>query len=253
MLALDGDGAGREGVARIRGQLEDSGLEVIDLELPADKDPNDLLRERGVTRLNEWFEKALHPKREAAPRWETFGQGFLLELGEVRYEVKMLPPFSSRLRIKLHGQHGELEFLDKLDLYLQRARDTAAARLAKALKLQRFEAETHLKLVLERAEQWVQDQHSQADEAKESEGESGNDPRRTRGRAGVPALARSGAAHPERHGRARPGWGNENAKLLVYLVGLSRKLPKPLCEPFGNFAWQVVGNSHILAVARRRG
>ena len=151
VLALDGDRAGREGVARLREQLENIGIEVHDLELPTGKDPNDLLRKLRVTRLNEWFDQALNPKRDAEPRWETFGQGFVLELGEVRYEVKMPPPFSSRLRVKLHGHHGELEFLDKLDLYLQRARDTAAVRLAKALRLQRFEAENHLKRVPERA------------------------------------------------------------------------------------------------------
>ena len=227
VLMLDGDRAGREAVPRLQGQLEELGLKVIDLPLPDGQDPNDLLRELGTTRLTEWFEKAVTPRAESEARWENYGQGFGLELGDIRYEIKMLPPFSSRLRVRLRGTRGESEFLDKLDLYLQRSRDTAATRLARALKLQRFEAETHLKLVLERAEDWVKHQHSQADEAKSQKSNRDMTPaerEETLQFLRSPDLVDRILEDMEQLGYV----GEENPKLLVYLVGLSRKLPKPL-------------------------
>jgi len=51
-----------------------------------------------------------------------------MQFGEVRYEIRMMPPFSSRLRIRLCGQRGDLEYLDKLDLYVQRARQRAIVK-----------------------------------------------------------------------------------------------------------------------------
>ena len=148
LLVLDGDRAGREGAPRLQEQLEELGLQVQRLELPDGKDPNAMLCEMGNTQLLDWMTKASASREEEKARLESFSQGFLMELGEVRYEIKMLPPFSSRLRVRLRGFRGEHEFLDKIDLYVQRARVTAAAQIARALQLQRFEAEQHLKLIL---------------------------------------------------------------------------------------------------------
>lgn len=61
-------------------------------------------------------------------RYENDPQGFVMQFGEVRYEIRMMPPFSSRLRIRLCGQRGDLEYLDKLDLYVQRARQRAIVK-----------------------------------------------------------------------------------------------------------------------------
>jgi len=227
ILALDGDRAGREGAPRLHEQLEEIGLQVSVLQLPDGKDPNAMLSDLGGTQLAEWFQKAQAPS-EAKARQENFSQGFLMEFGEVRYEVKMLPPFSSRLRIRLRGNRGDHEYLDKIDLYIQRARLTAAGQIARALQLQRFEAEQHLKIILEQAEDWVQHQHTHQEttpagkakqlEMTDDEREEALDCLRS------PNLVRRILEDMQELGYV----GEENGKLIAYFVGISRKLPKPL-------------------------
>lgn len=221
VLVLDGDRAGKEAAPRFQEQLQGLGLDVRQLPLPEGKDPNAMLCEMGNTQLAEWMHKAQAPQEPAPARQEGFAQGFLLEFGEVRYEVRMLPPFTSRLRVRLRGNRGEKEFLDKVDLYVQRARETAAGQLSRALQLQRFEAELHLRTILERAEEWVQRQNSQANEKAEIPVEMTEAEREdTLARLRDPGLLSKILADMEELGYV----GEEDSKLLAYLIGLSRKL-----------------------------
>lgn len=224
-LLLDGDKAGQEALPRLRESFENLSVSVTHLTLPEGKDPNGMLHEMGPKRLAEWMTEAEKPNLGEGPRYETDPEGFVLEMGEVRYEVKPLPPFGSRLRIKVCGQREELEYLDKLDLYVQRARQQAARELGKALKLQRFEADLHLKTLREKTESWVSTRHHLTPP----------DPKKARvltesERQEALALLRDPKLVPlllqdmEDLGYV----GEEDGKLLAYLVGLSRKLPKPL-------------------------
>ena len=228
VLLLDGDRAGREAAPRLQEQLQELGLEVQRLQLPDDKDPNAMLCELGNTQLADWVHKAGAAQQEQKARHESFSQGFLLELGEVRYEIRMLPPFSSRLRVRLRGFRGESEFLDKIDLYIQRARVTAAAQIAKALQLQRFEAEQHLKLILEKAEDWVQNQHTHSESAPSAKTKKLEMSSEERAEAlqflQAPNLVERILEDMEELGFV----GEEHGKLIAYFVGISRKLPKPL-------------------------
>ncbi|NJL70889.1 MAG: toprim domain-containing protein [Candidatus Competibacteraceae bacterium] len=141
VLCLDSDKAGKEALPRLLEQLENLGLAVSHWDLPEGKDPNQMLQELGSAGLSRWLSEQEKVPEPDAPQHENDPQGFVIEFGPVRYDVRMIPPFSSRLRIRLCGSKGDLEYLDKLDLYVQRARQQAGREIAKTLKLQRFEAE----------------------------------------------------------------------------------------------------------------
>lgn len=225
VLCLDGDAAGQAALPRLTELLTGFDVEVQSIKLPGGKDPNELLCELGNGRLAEWFAEAEKPEDPKAPRWENDPEGFVLEMGDVRYDVRMLPPFSSRLRVRLCGQRGQAEYLDKLDLYVQRARQQAVRELSKALKLQRFEAELHLKTIRERAEHWVQKRGhetsaSQAQPVEMTESERLEALQSLKD----PQLVQSILSDMEELGYV----GEEDGKLLAYFVGVSRKLAKPL-------------------------
>lgn len=225
VLCLDGDSAGREALPRLRESLENLGLAVSALTLPEGKDPNLMLQEMGGSRLARWWAEAEKPADPQQARYENDPEGFVLELGEVRYEVRPLPPFGQRLRVRVCGQRGELDYLDKFDLYVQRARTQAARELCRSLKLQRFEADLHLKLMRERAESWVSSRHATASQSAKaapvlSEAERNEALQALKD----PQLVQNLLQDMQDLGYV----GEEEGKLLAYLVGLSRKLPKPL-------------------------
>jgi len=193
--------------------------------LPDAKDPNQMLQEMGSSRLGQWFADAEKPQDEAQARHENDPQGFVMEFGEVRYDIRMIPPFSSRLRIWLSGQRGELEYLDKVDLYVQRARQQAGRELSRALKLQRFEADNHLKKIREQAETWVTTRHQTAS-SQEKTSPQMTESERLEALAFLkdPGLVQTILNDLESLGYV----GEEDGKLLAYFIGVSRKLAKPL-------------------------
>ena len=226
VLCLDGDQAGRQAQPRLQETLESLGLVVSSLKLPDEQDPSRMLQELGNAKLAHWLAEAEKPADPELARHENDPQGFVMEFGEVRYDVRMIPPFSSRLRVRLCGSKGDLEYLDKIDLYVQRARQQAVREVAKSLKLRRFEAENHLKLLREQAEKWVATRHSLG----EAPGKAGPDPMTASERQEAlqclkdPQLAASILKDMEALGYV----GEEDGKLLAYFIGISRKLAKPL-------------------------
>lgn len=224
VLVLDSDRPGREALPRLQETLENLGLTVSSLKLPDDRDPNEMLQELGSARLGQWLAEHEKPPETNEAKYETDPQGFVLEMGEVRYDVRLLPPFGSRLRVRLCGHRGDLEYLDKLDLYVQRARQQAARELTKALKLQRFEADLHLKTVRERAEAWIAERPSSTTEKAAPKTLTDAERQEALQVLQDPKLVGHILQDMEDLGYV----GEEDGKLLAYLVGLSRKLPKPL-------------------------
>lgn len=226
VLCLDGDKAGQDALLRLRETFEALGVSVASHQLPVGQDPNLMLQTLGGSGLAKWFADAEEPARKTeSVKHESNPQGFALEFGEVHYEVQMMPPFSSRLRIRLCGQRGDLEYLDKLDLYVQRARQQAGREISRALKLQRFEADNHLKKIREQAEQWVASRHSLTPPDKKSpEPMTASEREEALAALRAPDLVQTILRDMEDLGYV----GEEDAKILAYLVGLSRKLAKPL-------------------------
>lgn len=225
VLCLDGDKAGAEASSRLQEAFSNLGLAVMTHKLPDGQDPNGMLQELGGARLAKWITDAEKPAAECEAQYENDPQGFTMQFGEVQYEVRMMPPFSSRLRIRLSGQRGELEYLDKVDLYVQRARQQAARELSRALKLQRFEADNHLKKIREQAEAWVATRHQHTG-GEEKTAAPMTESERLEALAFLkdPGLVQIILSDLENLGYV----GEEDGKLLAYFIGVSRKLAKPL-------------------------
>lgn len=225
VLCLDGDKAGHEASPRLSELFSGLGLAVTARKLPEGKDPNGLLQELGGSKMAQWFADAEKPAEPSEAQYETDPHGFTMQFGEVQYEIRMMPPFSSRLRIRLSGQRGDLEYLDKLDLYVQRARQQAGREIARALKLQRFEADGHLKQIREQAENWVATRHQNLT-PNEKAAPQMTDSERLEALAFLrdPDLVRIVLRDLDDLGYV----GEEDGKLLAYFIGISRKLSKPL-------------------------
>jgi len=225
VLCLDGDKAGLEALPRVQEAFSNLGLTVTHHKLPDGKDPNAMLQELGGAQLEKWIADAEKPAAESEAQYENDPQGFTMQFGEVQYEIRMMPPFSSRLRIRLSGQRGELEYLDKVDLYVQRARQQAGRELSRALKLQRFEADNHLKRIREQAEAWVATRHQHtAGEEKTAAPMTESERLEALAFLRDPGLVQIILDDLENLGYV----GEEDGKLLAYFIGISRKLAKPL-------------------------
>ncbi|MCW5872823.1 MAG: toprim domain-containing protein, partial [Candidatus Eremiobacteraeota bacterium] len=227
-LCLDGDQAAQKAIERLAGELHALGLEVLTVALPSHQDPNDLLREAGPAALLERMKRrkrlpsvAMQPDLES----QHGPEGFQVQLGEVTYAVQPMPPFSGRLRVNLRAHREEKWLQDRFDLYTHRDRMRLLTELVSQLGLHRLEAERQHLVVFREAERWVQAQKQpELSEKPKKPSLSPQEQQRGLDFLRQPELARRILDDMEALGYV----GEENAKLLAYLIGISRKLPKPL-------------------------
>jgi hypothetical protein len=220
-------------MVRMSSQLQQRGIRSAQVMLPDGFDPNQMLVEQGTTALLAATQQAVpveaaddEPPLDLA-RYEGTDDGFIVSFGAVRYRVTPKPPFRGKLCVNIRPTNGEKTLVDTIDLFTHRSRMTLAAQVARHLKIEKDEAEQHLLEVLEHAERWVASQ-------KKSEGEPD-------GTAQAPPL--TAAEHEEGMAFLRRrdlvpailadmeslGYtGEENGKLLGYLIGVSRRLDRPL-------------------------
>jgi len=227
VLALDGDRAGIEATERLSGELSDVSLARVDF--PDGQDPCQVLCEQGEAGLRE-----LLNKRKAQPCVATaevqrapLERGFEMLLGDITYRVELIPPFSSRLRANVAAYHAQGRWIrDRVDFYLQRDRDKLARQLSQQLQLSRPVAEQQVSQLLEESENWVrQSRKPDPAEAAQKQREMTSQEKAEALRfLRHPELARQLLDDMEALGYI----GEENPKLLAYLIGVSRKLPRPL-------------------------
>lgn len=232
VLCLDGDRAGREAVSRLGTILTGKHLKCWDVRLPEGRDVNDLLVSEGPKPL-----KLLAHKQQAldlappAPENESYvrtADGFCLQFGDLNYKLTPQPPFGSRLRVTLRATRGSRLYLDTIDLYSNRYRNTAALQLGKRLDVPRGEAEMHLMTMLDRAEEWA------AEALANAASENGEEKPKIEMTAAEREEALEFLESPDLIARLLQDTetlgfvGEENGKLLTYLIGVSRKLDRPL-------------------------
>ena len=229
VLAFDGDRAGMECTQKLTAALPELGLQVASVRLPEGEDPNSLLLTQGSNGLQKRLrQRDQNEPEKTPPHCEKTRDGLVLEMDGVRYEMQILPPFSSRLRVSLRGMRGEHFLQDRLDLYLHRDRLKLAKQLGSQLQLARLDAERHHSEIFRLCEEWVRERRQRDKPAEETEAQ----------KMELTATQREQALHFLRHPQLvgsilsdmeQLGFvGEENAKLLAYLIGVSRKLPKPL-------------------------
>jgi DNA primase catalytic core len=229
-LCFDGDRAGLEATQKYTELFQSRGLKVLSARLPEGKDPNQVLTGQGGKALVD-----LVKQRESAPGprvplpevpLEPTEDGFVLEVGEARYGVKLMGPFGSRLRLNLRANLGDKWLQDRFDLSLHRDQNRLAVQLASRLGLPRPDAERHRDVIFSHCEGWVTAQQAKA-KAKDSPKPVEMSPEERQEALRFlrsPKLVDALLADMETMGYV----GEEHGKLLVYLIGISRKLPRPM-------------------------
>jgi hypothetical protein len=147
----------------------------------------------------------------------------------VAYEVEPRPPYAGKLSVAIKGTRTDgagRKFRDRCDLVAVRSRLATVRAMSQTLSLTRERAEVHLMEILDVTEAWV------ASAGALSDGED---------KAAVPVLTEAQKiealhflqnvelvaeilADTEELGYV----GEEDGKLLIYLVGVSRKLDSPM-------------------------
>ena len=245
LLCLDADPAGVKACAAIAEKLKLHGIEASTLTLPA-KDPNALLVKEGADGFRKIWEGLLKEKTPTAHREppavpSPFSSGihiFFDEDGETAEDADPLiflrdkrkyilqgPPQanSSRLFVSLRLAHNGKNFVDRLDLYSARARQSFVNRVAQLTQTERQPIEEDLIFLIEKLEK-LRD--------KEKTKEPKAIPLQMTEEERVEALALLKA--PDLFDRIASemealGYVGEDAnKRLAYLVSVSRKLNEPL-------------------------
>lgn len=227
VFCLDADPAGHRATERFSTRLAERGIECLWTPLPEGQDPNQVLQQRGRQGLAELVSRP-HPLASARTESPTVAshsaEGFELQADGVSYKVTLIPPFVGRLRALLVAQRGQGLYSEKLDLHSQRARALNASQLVRSLELSRLEAERHLSLLLKEALAWVEAHSEQKPAKKPPPTMNEEEKREALAFLRSPQLVANLLADAEALGFV----GEEKAKLLAYLIGLSRKLPRPL-------------------------
>ena len=229
VFALDGDQAGLSGVQRISQQIGQRGIQCTWTPLPDGKDPNQLLQEIGPEGLRELVARPrplFTPEmpEPSAETTQTNEDGFSLTFENISYQITLIPPFVGRLRALLVATRGPQVYSEKLDLHSQRARALNASQLVRSFEISRIEAERHLNALLKTALEWVDGQKTEDTSSRKPPPLTSEEENEAVAFLRKPDLIGLILKDCEALGFV----GEEKSKLLGYLIGLSRKLPKPL-------------------------
>jgi DNA primase catalytic core len=236
-LCLDEDRAGLEACERLTDELGDR-FGMSRVMLPDGQDPNQVLAHEAPGILREFLNclKPLNvapddggsaPDGREVPLCETHGKSFTLTFEDVAYEVEPRPPFTGRLAVAIKAQRADgagRKFRDRCDLTAARSRSETVRVMSQTLALTKERAECHLMEILDVTETWVDAGLSSSDSA-----------------AAAPVLTEAQTLEALQFLQAPDlvdcllrdmedlGYvGEELAKLLIYLVGVSRKLENPM-------------------------
>lgn len=226
MCVFDNDAAGMEACPRIAERL--SPVECVRVMLPC-KDANDFFRAHDAEAFTALCSQA-HPvivaKSGEGVAIEKMDDGFSLSCDGIAYRVKVIPSFDGRLRITLRASYQEKVFLDTLDLYSHRARQTALNQLSKRFDVRKEALESHFFHLITEAERFEDEERAGGSHEKPSSEPSMT----TEDKADAlsfltsPALIEELLADLDFLGYV----GEGSNKLLAYLIGISRKLDRPL-------------------------
>ena len=227
--ALDGDRAGLEAMLRLTPELRELGLKVASVRLPEGQDANQVLLEQGPQALEKLLQTRESLAEAALPApAENLADGLQMELRGVHYRLRMMAPFTNRLRANLRAHKDSRWVQDRFDLYLHRDRMRLLQQLTSTLGLARMESERQVQEVFAACEEWAR-QHRQQSQSPEQKVASRPTLSGEEKQAALAWLRQPRLSRRILDDMAQLGYvGEENAKLLVYLIGISRKLPRPL-------------------------
>jgi len=240
LFAFDNDTAGEEACRPLAEAL--SPIECFKVVLPV-KDANDFFREHGFDEFSALCAQALQvviSKPLEQMTKEACEDGFSLTFETATYRVKVIPTIDERLKVTIRAlfNGSDKSFLDTLDLYSHKSRQSAINQIAKRSGLSRERVESHFLVILDEAESYLQESRSssqgpQAGEMSDAEREE------ALSFLSSPTLVQGILKDMEVLGCV----GEDSNKLLAYLIGISRKLDTPLSGIISSSSG--AGKSHL--------
>ena len=235
-VALNGDEAGNRAAAKLKQNLADEKLPAEILTLPDCKDINDMLREIGAGKLNEWFSERIGMKDEGKPTvWEDDTGNLFVLLDDREYRVRGLSTGGmDRLKVNLKVaivNNKQLGYYDTLDLYLSRSREHFILQTAKALQKERDEIAIDVNRLITTLEELRLQKKSEGNGAKVYK-MSEEEEREAMEYAKDPRLLDRIAGDIEACGFV----GNRQAAMLAYIGAASRLTPYPVGTLIGSRA-----------------
>ena len=231
-FCLDGDRAGREAAQARADELLELGIASRAVLLPEGQDPNAILVADGPEALKAQLAKVVTLAEPVAPSCSVMEieDGFEARFGEMTYRVVFKSPGSNSLRASVKAVQDGITFLNSLDLGSHRGRTATANQVSRRFRLSKSDVEAHFMRLVEEAEsRAVGGKESEigqamADIVKEAPELSDDE----RGQA-VEFLSRPDLVDTILEDMEQLGYvGEEKGKLLAYLIGISRRLEKPL-------------------------
>lgn len=232
LFFFDGDEAGRNGAAARAKELAAEHIACDWVELPAG-DPNEVLVKEGPEALKRYLKRAKPLCDPVGPSFsiQELPDGFLMNFGPVSYQLSFKAPGSGNMRVRVKAGKQGLSFVNALDLESHRGRTSTVNQVSCRLKLEREKVEAHFMRLVEEAERRASELAKAQDQ-----GQTLIDLRRE-----IPEMtqqerlqALSFLKEPDLTCRLQADMealgyvGEDRGKLLAYLIGLSRKLKKPL-------------------------
>ncbi len=239
-LCLDSDETGQAAARTLAQRLTEQGLRCWNVTLPG-KDPNQLLMEQGPAALREALDRReafpglLPPAPVAQPLApQPTEEGLRLAWDGLAVTLILHPPFKSRLRGTLRVERGAEVYRHTFELSSYRTRAQAARDLSRRFSREPEACEQFLLELLEHAEQWVEEwrqrQESGAEKRRSAPPMSEADRQEALAFLTAPDLVKRILLDMEALGTV----GERRAKLLTYLIALSRKLEYPLSGILGS-------------------
>ena len=232
ILSLDSDETGKKTSTMLKEKFEAMKVETLVLELP-ELDPNALLQKVGVDGFKKAVEERLKEKHSvtvavpssapSAEEYKEVAEGeLILTVADRTYTIRGVSKKSySRLRVALQLSAKGGSYLDGVDLYLHRSRESYADRCAAHFDIPKPILQDDLKIILSSIEQY---QHRPIEPQKTvtemSEAEKAEALRFLKS----PKLLDEVIADMETLGYV----GEEANKKLGYLASISRFLDDPL-------------------------
>jgi DNA primase catalytic core len=252
-LALDSDAAGEEACQTIAEAL--SPAECTRVIFPV-KDANDFFREHTGDDFKALCAQALpvvvkkeagnaeNPEQpEGQATKEILDGGFSLSFENISYRVKLISSFDERLRVTIKTLCDDKTFLDTIDLYSHRSRQSMINQLSKKFSLSRETVERHILAILDETEAFMDERACRSQDSSACAPQvppmSGEDKEEAMAFLRSPNIVKEILGDMEVLGYV----GEPSGKLLAYLIGISRKLDRPLSGIISSSSG--AGKSHL--------
>jgi len=243
-FTLDNDAAGEEACQPIAEAL--SPVECFRVVLPV-KDANEFFRDHTAEEFKTLCGQALpvtvaktEEQAEQAAK-ETLADGFSLSFERISYRVKLIHSYDDRLRVTIKAICDDRTFLDTIDLYSHKSRQSVINQLSKKFSLSRETVEHHMLAILDETERITDEKARKEQESAAPQAPPMSDDEKEKALQFLksPNLVKEILIDMEVLGYV----GEPSGKLLAYLIGISRKLDRPLSGIISSSSG--AGKSHL--------